>query len=337
MNYDFNTSDSASNNVYNYGELRNAAYGGIIWNTGKFGFQTSMRVEYSNVLINKKTSSDYFAWLPSGNIQYKITGTQNVKFTYNRRINRPGVYDLNPYRRLTSNLSYTEGNPYLVPEYRDKLQFTYSLNFGKNFLSPNVYYEFISNKTGQQNKLLLENSRILTSPANILTGYERGLGLSANILFFNVNGRVYQGHYNAYTDQFTSSPAQDYSSFSVTSYAFAPLFKKKLNAFAFLSYNGVTVNAQSKTYSTPMYGFGGQWTKGNHTLGAFYFLPFRKDFVPNKTKTETPYYSSETSMSFDVSYYIQVMYSFKFNKGKAVKKVNHKAETESDTKSEGIR
>lgn len=345
MNYEFKNrnlfqnvveSGTGDTTTYKYSELRNAAYGGIIWNVNKFGFQTSLRVENSDVLINKDKSSNYTAWLPSANIQYKITGMQNVKITYNRRINRPSVYDLNPNIKLANNLSYTQGNPYLVPEYRDRLQFTYSLNFGKNFLSPSIYYEFLSNKIGQRNQLT-GDAKILTTPDNILTGYERGIGLNANILFFNVNGRIYQGHYNEYRDLNTIRPAQDYSSFSVTSYAFAPLFNKKLNAFVFLSYNGVSVNAQSKTYSTPMYGFGAQWITGNHTIGAFYFLPFKKEFIPNKTKTETTYFYSETSTSFDVSYYIQVMYSYKFNKGKAVKKVNHKAETESDTKSEGIR
>ena len=194
----------------------------------------------------------------------------------------------------------------------------------------------ISNKIGQKNTLISEN-KILTQPDNILTGYERGIGISGNVLIFNINGRLYQGHYNAYNDPYTTIPAQDYTSFSITSYAFAPLFKKKLNAFVFFTYNGVNVNAQSKTYSTPMYGLGGQRVWGNHTLGAFYFLPFKKYFVPTKTKTQTNVLYSETSTSFDVSYYIQVMYSYKFNKGKAVKKVGHKVETESDSKSDGIR
>ncbi|HEY4789140.1 MAG TPA: TonB-dependent receptor [Bacteroidales bacterium] len=345
MKYDFE-SDSASNNtnVYRYSELRNAAYAGLTWNLGKFGFQTSLRAEYSNILVNKNNSSDYMAWLPSANIQYKITGVQNIKLTYNRRINRPSVYDLNPYRKLTNNFSFTEGNPYLKPEYHDKLQLTYSLNFGKNFISPNIYYDFVSNRIGQKSSIVMSpeagGSALLTSPDNIITGYERGVGLNANIIFFNINARVYQGHYNKFTymneGQAVTIPSQNYSSFSITSYAFSQLFKKKLNGFVFFSYNGVNVNAQSKTYSTPMYGIGAQRIAGNHTFGVFYFLPFKKDFVPSKTITETPLLYSKTTMSFDVSYYIQVMYSYKFNKGKAIKKVNHKADTESDSKSGGV-
>jgi outer membrane receptor protein involved in Fe transport len=346
MNYDFSGSDIASNNLFKYSEWRNSAYAGFVWNAGKFGFQGTVRGEYSSIQVNKGKTSDYLATLPSTNIQYKISSKQNVKFTYNRRINRPGVYDLNPFLKLNNNLNFSQGNPDLEPEYRNRLQLTYTLNLGSNFISPNLYYEMISNKIGNKNSLILSpgstDTALLASPANILTGYERGIGLNAMLFFFNINARVYQGHYDRYnyidnSNKLNTIDGQNYSSYSITSYAFKSLFKKKVNAYVFLSYNGVNVNAQSKTYSTPMYGFGAQKIAGNHTFGFFYFLPFKKNFEMSRTITETPFVYSKNVSSFDVSYYIQVMYSYKFNKGKAVKKLNRKVEVESDTKSGGIR
>ena len=132
MKYDFFSSNDAQNNLYDYDEYRNAAYAGFILNLKKFSFQANLRTEYSDIEINKTTTSDYFTFLPSTNIQYKINKSQNLKFTYNRRIDRPGVYDLNPFIKLNSNLNASEGNPYLEPELRDRLQLTYTLNIGKS-------------------------------------------------------------------------------------------------------------------------------------------------------------------------------------------------------------
>ena len=345
MNYDFRSSDSISNNVYKYSELRNSAYAGLIWNLGKFGFQSSIRGEYSNIKINESKNSEYLTLLPAANIQYKISGKQNVKLTYNRRINRPSVYDLNPFLRFNSNLSYSQGNPDLKPEYRNRFQLTYTLTLGSNYLSPSFYYEIMSNRIGSVNSVIVSPkdnvTAWLTMPQNIQTGYETGVGLNAMLYFININGRLYKGHINDYgylLNGLTNTiQGKDYSSYSVTSYAFAQMLKKTLTGYLFVSYNGVVTNAQSKTYSTPMYGFGAQKTAGNHTFGFFYFLPFKKEYVYSKTVTETPGFNSTSISSFDVSYYVQIMYSFKFNKGKAVKKISKKVEVESDTKSGGIK
>jgi hypothetical protein len=346
MNYNSNSSEVILSNVFDYSELRNAAYAGMTLNVKKFGFQAMLRAEYSNVLINRDSASNYFTPLPSANIQYKFNTSNNIKFTYNRRINRPGIYDLNPYPKLNATNNFvSEGNQDLKPEYRDRLQLTYTLNFGGSNISPDIYYEAITHKIGQTyipgESPLTHTPTLLSRPENILTGYERGLGLNSMLSLFkkvtiSINGRIFQGHFNEFKDPWGSISARDYSSFSITSYAYAPV-GWKTNAFMFFSYNGVSVDAQSKTYNPAIYGLGAQKTAGNHTIGLFYLLPFSKNLLYNKTITEAQHYYTKTTSSFDVSYYIQVMYSYKFNKGKTVKKINRKTEVESDTKGGGIK
>jgi hypothetical protein len=129
----------------------------------------------------------------------------------------------------------------------------------------------------------------------------------------------------------------NYFSYSITSYAFAQLDKKKTTtAFVFLSYNGVSVNAQSKTYSMPIYGIGVQKQLKDHSFGVFYLLPFSKNVELSRTETVTPAYNSSNTIGFDVSNYIQFMYSYKFNKGRNVKKLDRKIDIESDSKSQTI-
>jgi hypothetical protein len=86
----------------------------------------------------------------------------------------------------------------------------------------------------------------------------------------------------------------------------------------------------------PIYGFGGQKQLKNHSVGVFWLLPFSKDVKFNRTITETPVYTAENTVGFDVSKFIQFTYSYKFNKGKNVKKLNRQVQVESDSKSQTI-
>ena len=341
MNYDFDIDEVVSNNLFKYNELRNSVYAGITYNIKKIGFQTVLRMENSHINADSISDPDYTCLLPSVNLQYKFSATHNLKLTYNRRINRPGIYDMNPALRIGQNYDISQGNPDLKPDYRDRLQLTYTWNFGSNYFSPNIYYEALSDKVGRRyigfQSPIDSSFTTFSKPYNLLSGYEYGGGVNAMLWFVNINARIFKGHFKEYSEATFTIPERDYFSYSITSYAYAPLDKeKKTTAFAFLSYNGVNVEAQSKTYSLPFYGFGAQKQIKDHSIGFVWLLPLSKDIELQRTETETPVYDISNTIGFDVSWYIQLMYSYKFNKGKNVKKIGHKVDVESDSKSQGI-
>ena len=329
MSYDFIINNEESDNLFNYAELRNSVYGGITYNMKKVGLQGMLRIENSNINADSITEPVYTCFLPSANLQYKFSASHNLKFTYNRRINRPGIYDMDPYYKVDQNYNISQGNPDLKPDYRDRLQLTYTWNFGSNYFSPYVYTEYFSNKVGNEYKVISSPvSNMLTTftkPYNLLNGNELGSGINTMLWFVNINARIYKGHFNEYAEQSIFIPARDYFSFSITSYAYANLDKKKtITAFAFLSYEGINVNAQSTTYNHPFYGPGIQAQIKNHNIGVVWVLPFSTHVKLNRTETETTDYTSTNIIGFDASNYIQFMYSYKFNKGKNVKKLDRK-------------
>ncbi len=341
MGYDFIINNEESDNLFEYAELRNSVYGGITYNLKKIGFQAMLRTENSQINADLVSEPIYTCFLPSVNFQYKFSASHNLKFTYNRRINRPGIFDMNPYFKVDQNYNITQGNPDLKPDYRDRLQLTYTWNFGSNYFSPYVYTEFFSNKVG--NEYLVISSPVndilttFTKPYNLLNGNELGGGINTMLWFVNINARIYKGHFNEYTGPSSFIPSRDYFSYSITSYAYANLDKKKkITAFAFLSYEGVNVNAYSKTYNTPFYGPGIQAQIKNHSIGVVWLLPFSTHVKLTRTETETTDYTSTNIIGFDASNYIQFMYSYKFNRGKNVKKLDRKVEVESDSKSNAI-
>ncbi len=338
MLFDTENSDITRSNEFDYNELRNAVYVSWMWNVKKFGLMATVRGEYSDILINDTASNNYLTLLPSTNIQYKITGSQNIKFTYNRRITRPGIYQLNPFVQLNNLQFISTGNPELDPEHRDKLELKYSINFKKNFISPFVYHTIITNKIGTINSLTeVDGTPIIsTSPENVLTGYEQGFGINSMLWFVKIDGSIFKGHFNEYSNDFTKIEARDYYSYNATAFIFGQPIKEKLTLFGFFMYQGPRFDAQSKTTSEPIYGFGGQYKLNDHTFSVNWVFPGNKNYTYNKTVTETPELYSEASNNFDVQYFIQFVYAYSFKKGKTVKKIGHKTDVESDTKGGGI-
>jgi outer membrane receptor protein involved in Fe transport len=338
LSYVFKVNGLQSTKQFDYAEIRNSVYAGLSWNVKKLGLQATLRVEDSNIQADSVTRPHYACFLPGVNIQYKFSASHNLKLTYNRRINRPGIYDMNPYYKIGQNYNITQGNPDLKPDYRDRMQLTYTWNFGSNYFSPYAYQEYFSDKVGRQyliTKSSVDNSvTTITKPFNLISGYETGGGLNAMLWYVNINARVYQGHFNEYKSAMVNIPAVNYFSYNITSYAFYQFDKnKKTTAILFFSYNGVNMNAQSKTYSVPLYGVGMQKQIKDHNFGVFYLLPFAGVTKFSRTETVAQSYNSTSSTSIDFRNFIQFSYSYKFNKGRNVKKLNRTVETESDSKS----
>jgi outer membrane receptor protein involved in Fe transport len=340
MGYDFKIDNQTESNLFEYAELRNSGYAGIAMNLKKFGFQASLRVENSHIAADSVTKPDYSCFLPSANVQYKFSASHNLKLTYNRRINRPGIYSMNPYWKIGQSYDITQGNPDLRPDYRDRLQLTYTWNFGSNYFSPYAYYEFFSDRVSNRYSIIRSpiNGSLTTisKPFNLLSGNEFGGGVNATLWYININARIYNGHYSEYTEGTFTIPSRDYFSYTVTSTAYAnPDKKKKITLFAYLQYNGVNIDAQSKTRTLPLYVWATVAAEG-HAVGLFWLLPFSKEIDYQIIETTTPAYTSTNTTAINFGNWFQFQYIYKFNKGRNVKKLGHKVEVESDSKSQAI-
>jgi len=98
----------------------------------------------------------------------------------------------------------------------------------------------------------------------------------------------------------------------------------------------VNISAQSKTYTLPLYGFGGQYQLKDHTMGIFWLLPFSKEIDYQEIVTETPAFTSTNTTGIDFGGWFQFQYSYRFNKGRNIKKLGHKPAVESDSKGQAI-
>ena len=146
-NNDFYQVSSAATNYKN----TNNVYAGYISFTSAirdFGYEVGLRAEsssYTGELLNTKQhygNSYPVSLFPSVFLSQKLKNKQELQISYTRRINRPNFFQLIPYTDYSDSLNITRGNPELVPEFTNSLEFSYLKTFaGSNTFLGSLYYK----------------------------------------------------------------------------------------------------------------------------------------------------------------------------------------------------
>lgn len=144
-------SNQSRTNFFQYDEKNYAAYMsfsksfGTNWET-KFGIRyEDAHVNAYTPATNDRTKYGYGQWFPSAYVAYK-EGKNSFSLAYSRRINRPDMSNLNPFRWYSNPNSYSSGNPLLQPAYINNTELAYTYN---NKLSVSLYYLRLTNAFGQ--------------------------------------------------------------------------------------------------------------------------------------------------------------------------------------------
>jgi hypothetical protein len=147
-------SDQAARNHFIYKEQIQAGYLNLKRSFGKFTVQAGLRAEYTHtegyqVTTDSLVSRSYTKLFPSIFLGQEFTENHKMQLGYSRRIERPGYWDLNPFRIYDDPFSYSEGNPYLKPALVNAFELGYSYLSKYNLtLSYNRTSDVISNIVG---------------------------------------------------------------------------------------------------------------------------------------------------------------------------------------------
>jgi outer membrane receptor protein involved in Fe transport len=122
--------DSGNTSLFVLDRTVHAGYLSYEWKFGKFGVVGGLRVEHDIVETDLKTTGEVHdstttGLYPSLHLSYAITDTQKLKLSYTRRMNRPGIYALNPVRHSSNAFNVWGGNPDLKPEQTDSFETSY--------------------------------------------------------------------------------------------------------------------------------------------------------------------------------------------------------------------
>ncbi len=124
-----------------------AAYASYNIKWKKWGFKAGARAEGTHMDVKSDSSfnKNFFNVVPSVNLAYQIDQSQNLRLTYNMRIQRPGIWFLNPYIDNQDPLNITYGNPKLDAEKRHNISLNYSMFTQKFNINFSVNYNFVNN------------------------------------------------------------------------------------------------------------------------------------------------------------------------------------------------
>jgi len=263
---------SASTNYKN----TNNVYAGYVSFTSAikdFGYEVGLRAEssdYTGELLNTRQeySNSYpISLFPSIFLSQKLKSQQELQLSYTRRINRPNFFQLIPYTDYTDSLNITRGNPDLVPEFTNSLEFSYLKTFaGSNTFLASLYYKrtdhLITRFLDTFNNEISKKPDLVNTYINANNSQTTGLELTAvnkitNWWDLTTNINFYNSKIN--TDNVTASQAALWSWFGKinTNFKLPARFKLQLTGL-YQSKSNLPVNSGGGGFGGPPGMRGGQ-------------------------------------------------------------------------------
>lgn len=151
---------SPLSNIFNYQENVNALYTQYGTRFGDFSFLLGLRLENTRLIgdidspltdeelveefgfpIETNFDNNYLGLFPTVNLIFELSETENVTLGYNRRINRPRGWFINPFPSRSSRTNIFQGNPNLDPAYASAYDIGYLKRWDELTLTSSVYYQ----------------------------------------------------------------------------------------------------------------------------------------------------------------------------------------------------
>ncbi len=153
----------------------------------KYTFKAGTRYEYTDISASQTQAGiagatdieipGYHNFVPSVNVSKTFGGKYTVKLGYNRRIQRPGLQQLNPNYNIANPQNIQVGNPLLRPEVADNVELGVSASIKKIYVNMSVFGR-TTNSSISQVRVPIDSleGAIVTTYQNI--GKEKALGLN---------------------------------------------------------------------------------------------------------------------------------------------------------------
>lgn len=147
--------DTQNSNLYDYNQNVYAGYGVFTINLPKnFAILAGSRLENTQIEgdpqapyangSNSQTlqpfTATYNTFIPSLTFQ-KVLGSNTLKLSYSKRIQRPSLQVLNPFINRSQQQSQSVGNPNLAPEISQTVELNYNAFIKSSVINMSVFYK----------------------------------------------------------------------------------------------------------------------------------------------------------------------------------------------------
>lgn len=306
-------------NVFSNHQNVFGAYNTYQFSLKSWGFKVGARLE--NTVMNADFVSaeavvkqNYFNLIPSASISKKFKkNNSGLNFGYTQRIQRPGIYKLNPFvDRSNPNFERT-GNPNLRNELANDFQLSYN-NAKKGSINVGVGATFFKDLIFQVSTFDAETNINRISQGN--TGSARLLMGNLNVNYpitkrwsYNMNARVAHGKVTGIVNEVTiTNKGLMTQIYAGTSYR----FDKGWRTNASLNFYGRGVNLQGRTNMSSFTSFSvsKDLMKDQISLSASLNNPFRKFRTDRRTTNGPDFMQTNTRSDYFRSFNISANYKF---------------------------
>ncbi|MEO0470578.1 MAG: outer membrane beta-barrel family protein, partial [Bacteroidota bacterium] len=130
--------DLDRSNQFIYKENINAAYATYQRQIKKWNFELGLRAEQTRTtgeLISVQNTGldtvdrEYLNFFPNAGLTYSPNRKHSFRINYSRRIDRPRYQDLNPFVNQLDQLTFQQGNPFLLPQYTHAVSLSHTFMY----------------------------------------------------------------------------------------------------------------------------------------------------------------------------------------------------------------
>lgn len=133
-----------------YGMDIYSAYATFGQNYKKWSYQMGLRIEDVEVKADTNTvrafTDKYTQLYPSAFLTYSPSEKNQFQLSISRRVDRPGLTQVNPIREWSTPLISSFGNPNLVPQFTNSYEANYTRRLEKGSITAGVFYRSIKDE-----------------------------------------------------------------------------------------------------------------------------------------------------------------------------------------------
>jgi outer membrane receptor protein involved in Fe transport len=333
--------DPARTNDFENHQNVYGVYNSYQYNLTNWGFKAGVRVELTTInadFISQATNLDknFFNVIPSISINRKFKDMSSLNLGYTQRIQRPGIWELNPFVDRSNPNFESAGNPDLTPVLSNSFELNYS-RFKKGSINVGLNYAF-ENNTVQQISVYDEATKI-TRSTFVNTGKDRKLGTNFNINYpFTKSLSLTMGGNMNYIWLQGLVNGIDYKNDGVQGYVYGYLSYKLEPGWRIggnFSYNSswITLQGTSRANVYTSFSVGKDLIKDKLTLSANVSNPFQK-WRSYENTTEGSNFR-QTTYNENYSRRFNVSLNWRFGKLKESIKKNQRGISNDDVKPGG--
>jgi len=332
--------------TFNYHQDIYSAYNSYQLKLDKWVAKAGARLEHTQINSDSTAGARainraYTNVIPSVSIQHTFK-SNSITLGYTQRIQRPGIYQLNPFVDQTNPKFINTGNPDLQPELNNTFQLTYS-NYKKNAITASLSYAFsnnsIQNVSFSSTQTVGGKTDTITTTTFQNLGTHRTLGLNLNfnlstIKNFNlsINAQVQhvwlKGNYNG---AMYANDGYGGNAFFNMGYKFDKGYRLGFNSGYFIG--DVNLQGRNGNYLYSSYVAGIDVLKKKGTISLVANNPYSKYYTSHST-TNTAAYSQDAYNSNRYASFA-VRLNYRFGKLNSNIKQNQRSINNDDTKGGG--